>query len=69
MYLEQLRDKLVPWVNTMFGESGITLQQDGATSHIANLVQKWCKRNMVGFWPKELWPPSSPDLNPMHFAI
>ena len=24
---------------------------------------------MVDFWPKELWPPSSPDLNPMDFAI
>ena len=55
-------------VNTTFGESGITLQQDGATSHIAHLVQEWCKRNMVGFWPKELWPPSS-DLNPMDFTI
>ena len=23
---------------------------------------------MTGFWLKELWPPSSPDLNPMDFA-
>ena len=69
VYLELLREKLVPWVNATFEEGGITLQQDGATSHTANLVQEWCKRNMVGFWPKELWPPSSPDLNPMDFAI
>ena len=40
VYLELLRDKLVPWVNTTFGESRITLQKDGATSHTANLVQE-----------------------------
>ena len=45
------------------------LQQDEATSHTANPVQEWGKRNMAGFWPKELWPPSSPDLNPLDFAI
>ena len=38
-------------------------------SHTANLVQEWCKENMAGFWSKELWPPSSPDLNPIDFAI
>ena len=69
VYLELLKEKLVPWVNATFEEGGITLQQDGATSHTANLVQEWCKRNMAGFWPKELWPPSSPDLNPMDLAI
>ena len=40
VYLKLLRDKLVTWLNTMFGESGITLEQDGATSHTANLVQE-----------------------------
>ena len=24
---------------------------------------------MTGFWQKKLWPPSSPDLNHMDFAI
>ena len=24
---------------------------------------------MTGFWQKELWPSSSPDLNPINFAI
>ena len=38
-------------------------------SHIPHLIQEWCKKNMVGFWPKELRPPSSPDANPMDFAI
>ena len=63
------KNKLVPWFNATFGESGIILQQNGATSHTANRVQEWCQRNMTGFWPKELWPPSSPDLHPIDFAI
>ena len=47
----------------------MTLQQDGATSHTAKLVQSFCKDNFKGFWSKELWPPSSPDLNPMDFGV
>ena len=69
VYLDLLKNKFVAWVNATFGESGIILQQDGATSHTANCAQEWCKRNMTEFWQKELWPPSSPGLNPMDFAI
>ena len=69
VYLKMLKEKLVPWIDVTFREDGITLQQDGATSHTANLVQEWCKENMAEFWPKELWPPSSPDLNPMDFVV
>ena len=60
---------MVPWINAAFKESSITLQQDGAKSHTANRVQERCNRNVAGFWTKELWPPSSLDLNPMDFAV
>ena len=56
-------------MNAVFEEGAITFQQDAATSHMANLVQEWCKRNMAGFWPKKLWASPSPDLNPLDFAI
>jgi len=69
VYLKMLKDKVVPWVETVVGNDGITLQQDGATSHTARMVQDWCKDNFKAFWPKDLWPPSSPDLNPMDFGI
>ena len=49
VYLDLLRNKLIPWINATFGESGVILQQDGVTSHTANRVQEWCKRNMTGF--------------------
>ena len=68
VYLDLFKNKLVPWINATLGESGIILQQDRATSHTANSLLEWCKRNMTGSCPKELWPTSSPDLNPMDFA-
>jgi len=61
VYLNMLKDKVVPWVENVVGNDGITLQQDGATSHTARMVQDWCKDNFRAFWPKDLWPPSSPD--------
>ena len=64
-----LEEKVLPWVQEVVGEQGVTLQQDGATSHTANSVQAWCRCNFKGFWEKELWPPSSPDLNPMDFGL
>ena len=64
-----LKEQLVPWINPTFKESGITLQQDGATANTANLVKEWCNKNMVGFWTKEFWPPFSPELNPMDIAV
>ena len=39
VHLNVLKEQLVPWINATFKEPGITLQQDGATSHTANLVQ------------------------------
>ena len=62
-------EQSIPWINRTFKETGIPLQQDGAETHIANVVQDWCKDNMAGFLGKDLWPPSSPDLNTINFAI
>ena len=64
-----LEEKVLPWVQEVVREQGVTLQQDSATSHTANSVQAWCRCNFKGFWEKELWPPSSPDLNPMDFGL
>ena len=69
VYRRMLEEKVLPWVQEVVGEQGVTLQQDGATSHMANSVQAWCRCNFKGFWEKELWPPSSPDLNPMDFGL
>ena len=43
--------------------------QDGAQCHTAKVVQDYLATNWgsEAFWPKEMWPPSSPDLNPLDF--
>ena len=68
-YIKLLKENLLPWINLTFGEGGINLQQDRVLSHMANLVQNWGKNNMACFWTKEMWPPSSSDLNPMDFSV
>ena len=64
-----LKDEMLPWVKKTIENSGMILQQDGTTSHIAKTVQSWCKENFMVFWSKEFWPPSSPDLNLMDFGV
>ena len=48
-----------------FRDEVFTFQQDGAPSHTANKTQTWCEHHFPRFWRKELWPPSSPNLNPL----
>jgi inhibitor of nuclear factor kappa-B kinase subunit alpha len=60
---------VLPWIQENFSDSdNIVFMQDGVPCHTAKTVQKWLADN-VKFWPKEVWPPSSPDLNPLDFSI
>ena len=57
VYLNMLKDKVVPWMKDLILNNGLTLQQDDSTAPF------------TAFWLKEMWPPSSPDLNLMDFRI
>jgi len=46
-----------------------TLQQDGAPSHTANNTINYLKRENVSFNESQMWPPNSPDLNPLDDAV
>ena len=53
-----------------FGSNKLwTFQQNGEPAHTANITQTWCRDRLPRFWPKEKWPPCSPDLNPVDFSI
>jgi hypothetical protein len=34
-------------------------------AHTAKITQDWPKANMENHWLQEIWPPSSPDCNPI----
>ena len=44
-------------------------QQYKTLSHEAKKTQQFLKNNMGTFWPKDFWPSSSPDLNPLDYSI
>ena len=46
----------------------MVLMQDGAPCYTWNVVQSWFWVHL-NFWPKDIWPPSSPDLNPLDYLI
>lgn len=70
VYINQiLEGGLIPWTDELYPDGDWTFQQDGATSHTANLSQQWCRTNCPRFLAKEEWPPSSPDLNVLDFCV
>lgn len=61
VYIQLLKEHVLPWATESFRD-GYVFVQDGAPSHTARVTQEWCKTHMAGFWDKDMWPPSSPDL-------
>lgn len=64
-----LRDVLEPWATRHFGQDGFTLQQDWAPAHSARTTIAVCEDLFPGFWGKDVWPSSSPDLNAMDYSV
>ena len=66
-------DKLLPFYqkegNESFGHKNWWFQQDGASSHLNQKNQQWCKKNFEFFIPKDRWPPNSPKLNLLDCSI
>ncbi|KAI6653150.1 Transposase [Oopsacas minuta] len=53
----------------MFSGQPFVFQQDGAPDHTTNTTQDWMKHNTPNFIHKDVWPPYSPDLNPMDYSV
>ena len=67
-----IEDILTPALVEMkeyFKNDQFIFQQDGAPSHTSKKNQEWCRSHFPRFWSKEMWPPSSPDLNPIDFSV
>jgi transposase len=69
-YIQVLQSHVLPWIRKNYGlEGDYVLQQDGAPCTTSKRTQAWLKDQGVKFWPKEIWPPNSPDLNPLDYSV
>src|SRR6185436_1687173 len=64
-----LRQGLLPVIQAKCGRHNWTLQQDGAPSHTARNTTTFLHQENVNFIEPDMWPPNSPDLNPVDYAI
>jgi len=46
-----------------------TLQQDCAPPHTVKKTINYLKSENVSFIEPQMWPPNSPDLNPIDYAV
>ena len=69
IYQDLLAEHFLPWVRENYSPGEYVFQQDGATCHTAKATAAFLKREGVEFWDKDMWPPASPDLNPLDYAI
>ena len=60
---------LLPDIHARCGRYKWTLQQDGAPSHTAKNTLRYLQRENIQFIEPDMWPPNSPDLNPVDFAV
>ncbi len=66
-YKKYLQYKVLLMLDATYGKDGYIWTQDGAPAHCCNNIEKYL--GSEGFWPKLIWPPSSPNLNPSDFSI
>ena len=65
----EMKKHVLPWIRGNYGNNKeYIIIQDGAPAHSANITLYWLQDHLK-FWSKNIWLPSSPDLNPLDFSI
>ena len=66
-------DSTLPTTSTSWGMwsslGWIRWGSDGAPAHNAKVTQNRLSDNLPNFWGKDVWPPSSPDCNPLDYNV
>ncbi len=69
VYVHVLDTVVKPWMERVARGRKYVFQQDGAPAHTSKSAQEYCARSFPAFITKDMWPPSSPDLNPLDFFV
>jgi len=64
-----LGQKLLPDMRRLSQDEFFVFQQDGAPAHRARDTITFLEQQTPDFIPPTLWPPNSPDLNPVDYSI
>ena len=56
-------------IASQFGQDPQIPQQDGAPCRTSRLARPWCAENFRPSWPKDAWPPCSPNLVPLQCFV
>ena len=68
-YIGVLGTVVKPWFDRVRNERPYIFQQDSAPSHKAQTTQDWLAEHFQDHITPNLWPPSSPDLNPLDYYM
>ena len=68
-YLDVLKAVVKPWIDKVSNGRPYVFQQDSAPSHKAIVTQDWLSENFHDHVTPNMWPPNSPDLNPMDYYV
>ena len=63
-----LAQQMLPAIRYIAGDCYV-FQQDNAPSHRARETIEFLQRETPNFIPPEMWPPNSPDLNPLDYKL
>ncbi len=71
MYKKLMQYKILPLLDSTYGKGKYVWTQDGASCHTSKVVQEYLTNRLgsSGFWSKTVWPPNSPNLNPLDYSI
>lgn len=68
-YIQILETTVKPWMEKVAQGRPYVFQQDSAPAHKARSTQAWLYDHVPHHWSPDLWPPSSPDCNPMDYFV
>ena len=68
-YIRVLETVVKPWIDQVAQGRPYVFQQDSAPAHKAEVTQEWMAQNCHDHVTPNMWPPSSPDLNPMDYYV